>query len=221
MDDLIDDGEVSRGYLGLYFGGEVDRTMARALGLDDARGIIVARVEEDGPSDKAGLKEQDVIVAIDGEQVKSWEMFRSKVASMKPDEKVDLEIIRDGKERSLTVTLGERDDEIASAVTTENSESMEEKLGFNVTELNERIREQLELESSEDGVIVDRIEQTSNAYERGLRRGDVITSVKNKKVDTVKEFYDELEEIQENGDEVVLLKIIRGNGNQFIAFELN
>ncbi len=221
MDDLIDDGEVSRGYLGLYFGGEVDRTMARALGLDDARGIIVARVEEEGPSDKAGLKEQDVIVAIDGEQVKSWEMFRSKVASMKPDDKVKLDIIRDGIEQSLTVTLGERDDEIASAVTPENSESMEEKLGFNVTELNERIREQLELESSEDGVIVDRIEQTSNAYERGLRRGDVITSVKNKKVDTVKEFYDELEEIQENGDEVVLLKIIRGNGNQFIAFELN
>ena len=58
MDDLIDDGEVSRGYLGLYFGGEVDRTMAKALGLDNARGIIVARVEEDGPSDNAGLREQ-------------------------------------------------------------------------------------------------------------------------------------------------------------------
>ncbi len=220
MDDLIDDGEVSRGYLGLYFGGEVDRTMARALGLDDARGIIVARVEEDGPSDKAGLREQDVIVAINGEQITSWEMFRSKVASMKPDEKVDLDIIRDGEEQTLEVTLGEREEEIASAVTPEKSETMEEKLGFNVTDLDDRIRQQLELESSVDGIVVERIKESSNAYERGLRRGDVITSVKNQKVETVSDFFDELEEIEEKGDEVVLLKIIRQNGNQFIAFEL-
>ena len=59
MDDLIDDGEVSRGYLGMNFGGEVDQTMALAMGLDNARGIIVGEVVEDGPSDKAGLRESE------------------------------------------------------------------------------------------------------------------------------------------------------------------
>ena len=213
MDDLIDDGEVSRGYLGMYFGGEVDKTMAKALGLDDARGIIVARVEEDGPSDKAGLKEQDVIVAIDGQQVVDWNMFRSKIASMKPNDVVKLNIIRNGKEKTIEVTLGERNiDEIAS-VRPEKAESMEEKLGFTVTDLDANVRGQLQLDSSTEGVVVNKIKDSSNAYERGLRRGDVITTVKNKKVETSSEFYDELEE-------VVLLKIIRNNGNQFIAFEL-
>lgn len=220
MDDLIDDGEVSRGYLGLYFGGEVDRTMAKALGLNDARGIIVAQVEEDGPSDKAGLKEQDVIVGIDGEKVRDWNMFRSKIASMKPDDVVKLDILRDGKSETLTVTLGERDNDAIASVAPEKAESMEEKLGFTVTNLDSNIRRQLDLESSADGVIVNRIKESSNAYERGLRRGDVITSVKNTKIETEKEFYDELENLEKKGDEVVLLKIIRNNGNQFIAFEL-
>jgi len=221
MDDLIDDGEVSRGYLGLYFGGEVDRTMAKALGLDNARGIIVARVEEDGPSDNAGLREQDVIVAIDGDQITDWNMFRSRVASMKPNDVVELDILRDGEAKTLTVTLGERNDETVASVRPEQAESMEEKLGFTVTDLDANIRRQLELDSSEDGVVVSRIKDSSNAYERGLRRGDVITTVKNKKVESATEFYDELEKLEEKGDEVVLLKIIRNNGNQFIAFELN
>ncbi|MFY0683779.1 MAG: Do family serine endopeptidase [Balneola sp.] len=221
MDDLIDDGEVSRGYLGLYFGGEVDRTMAKALGLSNARGIIVARVEEGGPSDKAGLQEQDVIVAINGQQVVDWNMFRSKIASMKPNDEVKLDIIRDGKEETLTVTLGERNLEEVASVIPKNEESMKEKLGFTVTELDENIRRQLQLDSSDEGVIVNRIEESSNAYDRGLRRGDVIITVKNQKVKTASEFYDELEELEEKGDEVVLLKIIRNNGNQFIAFELD
>lgn len=221
MDDLIDDGEVSRGYLGMYFGGEVDRTMAKALGLKDTRGIIVAKVEEGGPSEKAGLKEQDVIVTIDGLQVVDWNMFRSKIASMKPNDVVELDIIREGKEKTLTVTLGERTDDTVAAVRPEKAESMEEKLGFTVVELDANIIRQLKLESSSEGVIVNKIKESSNAHERGLRKGDVITSVKNQKVETTSEFYDELEKLEKKGDEVILLKIIRNNGNQFIAFELD
>lgn len=220
MDDLIDDGEVSRGYLGMYFGGEVDRTMAKALGLKDTRGIIVARVEEDGPSDKAGLQEQDVIVAIDGKQVVDWNMFRSKIASMKPDDVVKLDIIRDGNEKTLTVTLGERNvDEVAS-VRPEKAESMEEKLGFTVTDLDVNIRRQLELSSSSEGVVVNKIKDSSNAYERGLRRGDVITNVKNQKVKNATEFYEELEKLEKKVDEVVLLTVLTNGNKQFIAFEL-
>lgn len=221
MEDLIDDGSVSRGYLGIYFGGEVDRTMARALGLGDTRGVIVSQVEEGGPADKAGLKEQDVIVALDGEKVANWNSFRSAIAAKKPGDRAELDLIRDGKEKNITVTLGERNDEaIASSANPAVDEDLREKLGFTVTELDTDIRRQLGLDMDEDGVVVNRIEESSNAYERGLRRGDVISSVKSRKVKDVDEFYKELEKLSENGDEVVLLTVTRGVTKQFIAFEL-
>lgn len=91
MDDLIDDGEVSRGYLGMNFGGEVDQTMALAMGLDNARGIIVGEVVEDGPSDKAGLRESDIIISLNNEPVRDWDAFRTKICIYKPGDNVNLE----------------------------------------------------------------------------------------------------------------------------------
>ena len=220
MDDLVDDGEVSRGYLGLYFGGEVDRTMAKALGIDDARGFIVARVEEDGPAAKAGLQEQDVVVSIDGEKVTNWTMFRSKIGTMKPGEKVELGILRDGDSKTIQVTLGEREEEMFATTEPAKVESMEEKIGFNVSDLTDNFRRQLQLDSDVEGIVVTDIKQSSNAYERGLRKGDVITAVKRNKVKTETEFFDELEKISKSGDEVVLLTVMQRGVKQYIAFEL-
>ena len=84
MDDLIDDGKVSRGYLGIEFGGEVDRTMAMALGLDQIRGIIIGQVIVNGPSYLAGLRKDDIVVSINDQPVRKWNAFRTKIASLKP-----------------------------------------------------------------------------------------------------------------------------------------
>ncbi len=219
MDDLIDDGEVSRGYLGMNFGGEVDRTMALALGLDDARGIIVGDVVEDGPSYKAGLREDDIIVSLNNEAVRNWDAFRTKIAAFKPGETVKLGIIRGDEEKNLTVELGERPNDLA-AVNNAPVEDMDEALGFNVTDLTNDIKRQLNLGNEIDGVVVNDIEQGSNAYERGLRRGDVITAVKRKRVETPSEFYEEIQQAMEKGDRAILLTIERQNTKQFIAFEL-
>ena len=220
MEDLIDDGAVSRGYLGMNFGGEVDRTMALALGLDDARGIIVGEVVEDGPSDKAGLKENDIIVSLNGDAVRDWDAFRTKIASFKPGDKVKLGILRDGDEKTLSVELGERPGEIAAASNPKVSRDIDEVLGFNVAALDRDIRRQLNLANDVEGVVVSKIEESSNAYERGLRRGDVITSVKRRNVENASEFYEEIEKSMDKGDKAVLLTIERGNQKQFIAFEL-
>lgn len=219
MDDLIDDGEVSRGYLGMNFGGEVDRTMALALGLDDARGIIVGQVVEDGPSDIAGLRVDDIIISLNNEPVRNWDAFRTKIAAFKPGEKVELGILRDENERSITVELGERPTDLA-AVNTLPARDMDEELGFNVENLTSDIKRQLNLGNDTEGVVVMEIEQSSNAFERGLRRGDVITEVKRKRVENPSEFYDEIQERIESGDRAILLTIERQNTKQFIAFEL-
>ena len=219
MDDLIDDGEVSRGYLGMNFGGEVDQTMAMALGLDNARGIIVGEVVEDGPSDKAGLREDDIIVSLNNEPVRDWDAFRTKIASFKPGETVKIGIIRGDDDMELTIELGERPNELA-AVNAEPTRDVNERLGFKVTDLTNDIKRQLNLGNDIDGVVVNNIEQNSNAYERGLRRGDVITAVKRNRVENPSEFYSEIQQSVEDGDKAILLTIERNNVKQFIAFEL-
>ncbi|MDZ7808123.1 MAG: Do family serine endopeptidase [Gracilimonas sp.] len=220
MVDLIEDGEVSRGYLGMYTGGEVDQTMARALGLDNVRGVIVGRVEGGGPAEKAGLQQQDVIVSLNGEQIRNWDAFRTAIASKKPGDKIRLGIIRDKEEEELTVILGERPtDEIASADPAQ-MKSMEERLGFTVTGLDESVREQLQLDSDTEGVVVRNINEASAAYERGLRRGDVITRVKRNAVTNSSEFYEKVEEAIEGGNEVLLLTVLRNDIEQFVAFEI-
>lgn len=220
MNDLIEDGEVSRGYLGMFTGGEVDQTMARAMGLGNVRGVIVGRVEEGGPADKAGLQEEDIIVSLNGEEIINWDSFRTSIASKKPGDKITLGIIRDKENMSLDVTLGKRPEEAVASANPQSSQDLEEQLGFSVRDLNNEIRNQLDLRNDIEGAVVNRVNESGAAYERGLRTGDVIIAVKQKKVSSAADFYSEAEAAIETGDEVLLLTIIRNNLKQYIAFEL-
>tara|TARA_R110000868_G_scaffold259361_2_gene517152 strand:- start:14501 stop:15976 length:1476 start_codon:yes stop_codon:yes gene_type:complete len=219
MDDLIDDGAVSRGYLGMYSAGEVDKTMAEALGLSRNRGIIVGQIVEDSPAEKAGLKEDDIIVSVDKEEVSDYDAFRTMVASFKPGKIIELQVIRGGEEKSISVTLGTRPGEEIGA-NLPAKKDINEKLGFTVTELTSDLKRQLSLTNDIKGVVVSKISESSNAFERGLQRGDVITAVKRNKVETAEDFYKEVEKSSENGDQAVLLTVERNNMKQFIAFRL-
>lgn len=227
MDDLIEDGVVSRGYLGLGYAGEVDRTMARAMGLKDIRGFVVGEIVDGEAADKAGVQEDDIVVGLNGDPIKSWVAFRSSIASMRPGDELTLNIIRDGKEIDIPVTLGELEGNETVENRSAEGEDIEELLGFNVTELTEDIKGQLNLSPTDvDGVVVRSISEASNAYERGLRRGAVIVSVKGSQdprartVSSPEEFYEEIKRIRKNKDELVLLTTLLGNRKQFVAFEL-
>lgn len=217
MTDLVEDGEVSRGYLGMYTAGEVDQTMARALGLDNVRGIIVGKVEENGPADKAGLKEQDVIVNLNNKEIRNWDSFRTSIASLKPGDKITLGIIRDEENMDIDVTLGKRDTGEMASIAPKNKKDLDERLGFSVRDLNSDIRRQLNLENDSNGVVVINLKEGSDAFERGLRSNDVILQVQRKKVKSAEDFYDELKDF--DGD-VVLLTVLRNGLKQFVAFEL-
>lgn len=220
MNDLIEDGEISRGYLGMVMGGEVDQTMAKALGLDNVRGVIVSRVEEDSPAEKAGLQEQDVIIGLNGKEIRNWDSFRTAIASKKPGDVIELEVMRDQKEITLEVELGERPEEQMASLNPGNTEDMEQRLGFSVQTLTENIKNQLGISNETEGVIVRGLNEASRAYERGLRNNDVITSVKRTGIDSASEFYEEIEKAIEAGDEVLLLTVLRDNLKQYVAFEL-
>ncbi|MEX2456562.1 MAG: Do family serine endopeptidase [Balneolaceae bacterium] len=221
MDALITDGRVTRGFLGLSHGGDVDRTMARALGMDTPQGFVVGDVVEDGPAAEAGFEEGDVIVEWNGEEVRDWNEFRAMVANTPPGTDVDVNIFRDGDRRTLTVEVGEMDpEEIAGEVESDEREELRENLGFDVENLDDNIRNQLRLQSEVQGVVVMQINQTSNAYRQGLQRGDIITQVAGERIENTDQFYSAISAFTETGEDAVLLRVNRQGNNMYVAFEL-
>lgn len=221
MEALIEDGRVARGYMGINLGAEVDQTMARALGLDEPGGIVVGYVEEGGPADEAGLMEGDIILKLDGKKFKDYTEFRVSIGNKKPGDTIELEIIRDEASETITMELGERDpEEMASSLSDDDREEMVEELGFTVDELTNSIRGQLGLDSSEEGVVVSNISQSSPAYRQGLQRADVISQVAGSPVTTPDEFYAAIRSLINEGNEVALLRVNRQGLNVYVAFEL-
>ena len=223
MNQLIETGEVQRGYLGIT-GNEVNRTMARALGLDKPQGVVVGSVVEDGPAAEAGLQEGDVIKTVDGQPVEGWISFRTRIASKKPGTEVEFGIIRDGEEISRTVTLGQLPDDLRASASPSGGgapdQDLEESLGFSVQNLTPELAEKLQLSPNQEGVVVTQISRGSNAYRQGLQEGDVITSIAKQPVENVGDFNKIMNELVEQENQVVLMRILRGGSGLFIAFEI-
>ena len=141
MDQLIEKGEVVRGYLGIRFqAGLISRDLAEKYGLDEPRGSLVLAVT-DGPAQKAGMKAGDLIVEFEGETVNDNAHLLKLVAAAKPGDKVKVKVIRGRKEKKLEVELGERPREFASAQRRpgRSSEQEEEWMGMTVQELTEEL----------------------------------------------------------------------------------
>ncbi len=219
MESLIKTGKVSRAYLGIY-GTNIDRTMAKGLGLEEAQGIVVGSVQEGTPAAEAGLQEGDVIKRLNGEEIENYSKFRTSIATRDPGTQIELGIVREGESMTIEVTLGELPDEQSASSTQEPDRNMEEQLGFRAQNLTPDLAERLGLQPNRDGVVVTAISRGSNAYSQGLREGDVITSVSRNDIENISEFNREINKVAESDNNVVLLRIIRGGVNQFIAFEL-
>jgi len=221
MEQLISEGRVVRGYLGIQFGAMVDKTMAKALDLDRNYGVVIGSVQNGGPADQAGLQEGDVILKADGKEVRDWRSFRVNIASKSPGEEVTLEIFRDGDIQTVSVELGELPTEGTEISTTRDTrEGFEESAGFRVQDLTNNIRQQLNLDRNVSGVVVTEIEQTSPAYNQGLRRGDVITRVGDQNISSSDEFVEVMNRLRSEGEDVALLRINRQGQNMFVAFEI-
>ncbi len=221
MRSIIDNGVVERGYLGISLGGTVDATMARALDIDLNYGIIIGNVTEGSPADEAGLQDDDIIYAINGEPVRDFATLRTIVGTSSPGDELTFGVLRDGERLQIDVTLGNRAESPIALEQNRQDEvdDLNEMLGFSVENLTARIAQQLGLEANQQGVVVTDVSRISDAFRQGLRRGDVITEVSNQPVENVSEFIDAIREI-EGEDQVVLLQIIRGETRQYIAFEL-
>ncbi len=193
LPQLKEKGKVTRGYLGVNIQ-NVDQDIQDAFNLPSRDGAFVQSVEETGPAGKAGLQKGDTIVAVNGMPVKETRALIDTISGMPPERKVELDVIRDSKRRSVTVTLGERpsvagQDEPSGGP----SASPASKLGFEVEDISARTRRSFEIPSSVEGVVVTDVESGSAADDAGLRQGDVVTEIGGKEIGSVRELTESLQ----------------------------
>jgi len=214
MGMLVEHGEVQRAWLGVV-PVEVDQTMAEALGMDETRGVLMSEVRPDTPAEKAGLKEGDIVLEVDGNEVNSTSTLRNTISLAGVGTDVKLRVLRDGRGRDLTVTLGQLPD-VPTVTGSRNEERQNEEGidGVTVRNLSDTARTRLNIDEDVQGVIVTEVSRVSNAWNRGLRQGDVITEVAREEVEDLDD-YEEL--VGRNPDRPVLLKILRGVNVQLLA----
>ena len=186
MTQLLERGTVRRGLLGVIVQ-PISADMARSLDLAEPRGAIVTQVTEDGPAERAGVEQGDVILSLDGKPIDSSNALRNAVARLQPGTKVKLDLVRDGARRSLTVALVERpanaeregDDE--DAPTTRKPAKPSGRYGLEVDPLTPDVARQLRVRTR-TGVVVAAVDPAGPAGEAAIQPGDVIISVNRTKV---------------------------------------
>ena len=207
---LIEDGEVSRGFLGVTFG-PISASLSRAM--DVPRGAAqVTDVVDDSPADKAGLRVGDIIIAVDGEELLDENQLRVIIGNHLPGDTVDLDILRDDRRRNISVELGRLDTSLLAANTPtddgDGATSME-GLGVSLGDVTRSTLQSVGIDpDTEDlpssGVLILNIDQNSDAFrDAELRRGDIITEVNRKAVSSLADFESVYKDL-DSGEDFIL-----------------
>jgi serine protease Do len=222
VDQLKTYGETRRGWLGVSIQG-VGPDVAEALGLDKAKGALVTEVQ-DGPAQTAGIKSGDVIVTFDGKDVPDSRELVRMVGETEIGKSVEVVVWRDGKTETVNVTLGRREEAegVVPAVSGPEAATPKEAkvLGLQVSELTDATRQGLGLDEKADGLVVLEVDEASEAYEKGLRAGDLIAEAGQQKVATVKELQTRVADAKEAGRKSILLLVRRQGEPRFVALGL-
>lgn len=210
IEDLRTKGSVVRGWLGVVIQ-RMSPDLAKSFGLEENTGALIAEVVEDSPAQKAGIKRGDVITKFNGTEIKTMDVLPRRVAATKPGKKATVTILRDGKKKSLKVTIGTLEEEkLAKARFTE------EELGITVQEITRELAEHFDLETRE-GVIVSDVDRSGPAWEGGIRRGDIVLEVNRQTIKTMKDYRQALKKYAGKG--TVLLLVRRGGNTLYVAIK--
>ena len=214
MTSLMATGKVERGWLGVSIQ-NLDRDLADAMGIDQAHGVLVADVSADGPAAKAGIQRGDVILSIDGRDVKSTGELRNLVASHPAGKSVEVVIVRDKKRSNVDVELG------ALAANKGSSPSAPAKMssqgllaGLAVADITPESRRRFDVPDKIDsGVIVTDLDPRSAVAKAGVAPGDVIVQIDQNQVSNAKEFRRLADKV--DGKSALLL-VARESGTIFV-----
>ena len=182
MERLISEGKVTRGYLGLGLQVEMTPDLVKEFNLPNMNGALVTTVETNSPAAKAGFKEADFVTEFSGQKVRDMRQLRLLASQTAPGKVVKVKVLRDGKEKMLTATLGEIPREMLArggqAQPGERGKSEKDALdGVEVADLEAQARREAGTPNDVRGALVTSVDQDSNAGEAGLRAGDVIVEI--------------------------------------------
>lgn len=214
MTDLKEKGSVTRGWLGVMIQ-KITPELAKSFGLKESDGALVGDVISGGPADKAGIKRGDVIVKFNGQDIKSMESLPKFVASVTPGKKVDLEIVRDGKRKTVPVTIAVLKDKETEEMA--KQESASDLLGIQVQDITRELADSLQLDSTE-GVLIAEVMPGEAGAESGLRRGDVVSEMNKKAIKSIAD-YNEIASKVKAGDTVLFL-LKRGGSTIYVAVKV-
>ncbi len=229
---LIAGGKITRGYIGASIQ-NFTAEMADAQGMSGQKGAIVADLVPGGPSAKAGLVPGDVVVAVNGVTVKTSSELTREVAKAQAGDTLHVEVLRDGKRKTVDIRSGVRptEKELASNDNTGSPRSsggtagpsaqLPAVLGLKLSPLDEAARTRLNIDTPLRGVVVDSVDQSSDAAQRGLRKGDVITVAGGRPVTTASEFSGAVEAAKKGGRPSILIGVYRAGRTTFLPIKVS
>lgn len=218
VNDLMEDGVVDRGYIGIQISA-IDQKFAKALGLNEVKGVLINKIMPNSAAEKAELLESDVILSVNEKEVNTPGELQNQIGLHRAGDVVKLEIWRNGEKIVKSVTLKAKDGSDISSNETgkfENDKSQNfDRLGFKIGKLPSDIKEKYNLDG---GVLITKVENYSEAEKSGLIEGAVIYKVGQKVVNSPSELKDEIKKVKE-GD-AFLLQVYYKDRSRLIAMEV-
>jgi serine protease Do len=211
MDQIVDHGHVVRGFLGATIQ-DVTPTMAKALGVNDAEGVLIGDVTAKGPAAQAGLKPGDVVIKMNGQSVADSAALRLQVSQTDPGTTVPLTVRRGNSTLDLNVKLGELPADHEK--TAEDRSNLQSLQGLQVEPLTPAVRQQLHLGQESHGVVISQVDPNGAAAAAGIREGDVVEEVNHQPITRVSEFE---QAMQSASGQAILLRVMRDGTGFYVA----
>lgn len=217
MKDLVEKGKVTRGWLGVVIQ-DIDPSLAKSFNVTVTEGVLVSDVQDNSPAKEAGFERGDIIVDYEGRPIRDVNHLRNIVAQTEVGKKVKLKVLRDGKEKELTVKIGEQPADLFTlgpgGAPVPGKEQKE--LGLTVQNITKEIAKNLGIEE-QSGVIVSDVQPDSPAGMSDIREGDIIKEVNRKKVSNVTDFKTAMGEADK--EKGVLMLVKRGDFSRYVIIK--
>ncbi len=228
---LIANGKIVRGYIGAQIQ-DFNEEMAEAQGLAGTKGVIIAELVEGGPGKKGGLLPEDIVTAVNGVAVKSMSELTREVSKAQPGQTIKLSVLRGGKPRIIEIksgvrpsedslNAGDNDNDNGAPTSPDKPQNQKyEALGLTLTPLDSAARSTYKIDPDVRGLLIAGVKTDSDASEKGLAKGDVLSSVNGAAVTTTGEVAAAIATAKKEGRTSVLAKVVRQSRPVFVPLKI-